>query len=147
MCLSREASNIRFNWNSLSEFHHQIQPPAYTWQSVSVLANVKVALLAWQFSGWLRSGADFWTAFGCAGPWACGARLWARCVPLPASSPSPCLCQSSSPTSTTSTTGRPTRKRCNHRILITWPAARTCLALWASPIWVSASNSPAEPGL
>ncbi|XP_050559995.1 potassium voltage-gated channel protein Shaker isoform X11 [Spodoptera frugiperda] len=54
------------------------------------------------------------------------------CAPLPVCSPSHCPFLSSCPTSITSTTVRPTRRKCNRRTSTTSPAARTCLALWAS---------------
>ena len=85
---------------------------------VEVLTVVK----CFSFAGrWYGTADKFVT-----GRWASGERLSAHCVPLPVCWPLLCLCPSSYPTSTTSTTGRRTRKRCSHRISITWPVALTC---------------------
>lgn len=67
-----------------------------------------------------------------SGPWVCGARSWVPCAPSPVCSPLPCPSLSSCPTSTTSTTGRPTRRRCKARTSTTSPAAHTFPALWVS---------------
>lgn len=72
---------------------------------------------------------------------ACGEKLLVRCARLPVCSPSPCRCLSSCRTSTTSTTARPTKRRCSRKTSTTSPAVRTCLVLWASLTWVSQVSS------
>lgn len=71
------------------------------------------------------------------GLWEFGARSWGLSARLPACSPSPCLCQSSCPTSITSIIVKPTKKKCNLKISITLLVARTCPELWANHISVS----------
>ena len=60
------------------------------------------------------------------GRWVCGGRSWARSARLRACSRSPSLSLSSCPTSTTSTTGRPTRRRCRVRTSTMSRAVPSC---------------------
>ena len=60
------------------------------------------------------------------GRWVCGGRSWVRSARLRACSRSPCLSLSSCPTSTTSTTGRPTRRRCRVRTSTMSRAVPSC---------------------